>query len=206
MQITVKQGSTFNNAYWRIFSNIQNKYSNNGCFLEIGAADPERTSVLASRYRNLIGLDIDFARLSKVQSAKLCNADACKLPFNNEAFDGVIAHHVIEHIIDDRCFIEEIHRVLKRGGFVILGTPNKDRLASIIYDGLISKRKFPWREHIREYDKDTLNQLLDKKLFSRINITGNFIGLHSSSLVIGFDRCPGILERWCNFWFIELLK
>ena len=35
------------------------------------------------------------------------------LPFKNAIFDGVIAHHVIEHVRDDISFIREIHRVLK---------------------------------------------------------------------------------------------
>lgn len=94
----------------------------------------------------------------------------------------------------------------KPSGFIILGTPNRDRLASILYGGLIGRRKFPWREHLREYDKMMLYNIVKRVNFSRIHITGHFLGLHSVAVVIGFNKCPNFLERWCNFWFIELIK
>jgi SAM-dependent methyltransferase len=206
MHIALRSTPTAKNAYWRIFTALQSKYGNEGRFLEIGATDIKRTADLARRYGNLIGLDIDLEKLSQVGSIKRCNADACRLPFKDKTFTGIIAHHVIEHLPDDAGFIQELHRVLGDGGFVILGTPNRNRLASIIHGFFFGKRKFPWREHLREYDKDMLRQIVDDKLFSKIRIGGRFIGLHTSRLVVGFDTCPGILERWCNFWFIELVK
>jgi len=206
MQITIRQGPTFNNAYWRSFLEIQSKYADRGRFLEIGAADKKRTKALAAKYKNLVGLDLDFAKLSQIEQVKLCNADACRLPFKDKVFDGVIAHHVIEHIQDDALFLGELRRVLKDGAFAILGTPNRNRLVSLARSFFFGKRKFPWREHVREYDKEMLSALLGKVMFSKSKISGKFIGVHSSGLVVGFDNCPGILERFCNFWFIELSK
>ena len=49
-------------------------------------------------------------------------ADAEALPFKEESFDLVIAHHVIEHLHNPEQFILEARRVLKRGGTVFIVT------------------------------------------------------------------------------------
>ena len=55
---------------------------------------------------------------------------------------------VIEHIKDDEKFVQEIHRVLKPGGKLILTTPNI----------LMSLSRNPW--HIREYNPTEMNEIL----------------------------------------------
>ena len=45
------------------------------------------------------------------------------IPDSVGAFDVVIAHHLLEHIDDDRKAISEFFRVLKPGGFAILSVP-----------------------------------------------------------------------------------
>jgi ubiquinone/menaquinone biosynthesis C-methylase UbiE len=54
-------------------------------------------------------------------------ADAFNFPFKDESADLVICSHFIEHIKPKRVpvFIQEIRRVLKRGGIFMLSTPNK---------------------------------------------------------------------------------
>lgn len=47
-----------------------------------------------------------------------------KLPFQNASFDCVILGEVIEHVPDPDFVLTEIHRVLKRGGYLIVSTPN----------------------------------------------------------------------------------
>ncbi len=66
----------------------------------------------------------------------------------DESFDFVITFQVIEHIKNDRLFIQEIYRVLKKGGKLIVTTPNKK----------MSLTRNPW--HIREYTTETLADLL----------------------------------------------
>ena len=57
----------------------------------------------------------------------------------SNSIDYVVTFQVIEHIQDDNYFLEEIYRVLKPGGKLLLTTPNK----------LMSLSRNPW--HIREY-------------------------------------------------------
>lgn len=46
------------------------------------------------------------------------------LPFKDEEFDGIICFETVEHISKPDIFIKELGRVLKKGGEIILTTPN----------------------------------------------------------------------------------
>ena len=46
------------------------------------------------------------------------------LPYKNNYFDIISANQIIEHLVNVDYFMEEIHRVLKPNGYVILSTEN----------------------------------------------------------------------------------
>ena len=51
-------------------------------------------------------------------------ADATNLQYDDESFDVIFADAVIQHIIDVKTAIQELHRVLKPGGVMILSAVN----------------------------------------------------------------------------------
>ena len=51
-------------------------------------------------------------------------ADATKLQYHDESFDVIFADGVIQHIIDIKTAMEELHRVLKPGGIMIISAVN----------------------------------------------------------------------------------
>lgn len=59
-------------------------------------------------------------------------ASVCELPFENNTFDAIFYHHVIEHVDDPPKSLHELFRVLKPGGWMLVGTPNRHRLISSI--------------------------------------------------------------------------
>jgi SAM-dependent methyltransferase len=66
----------------------------------------------------------------------------------SDSFDYVISFQVIEHIGRDARAIEEMHRVLRPGGKLIISTPNKP----------MSLTRNPW--HVREYTAGEFMRLL----------------------------------------------
>lgn len=50
--------------------------------------------------------------------------------YPSAAFDGVVLHHVIEHVADPSALLDEIFRVLAPGGRLVLGTPDFDGAAA----------------------------------------------------------------------------
>lgn len=63
-----------------------------------------------------IGVDISPAP----EVDLVCVAE--QLPFNTESFDAVVCTQLLEHSDDPQKVLREIHRVLKRGGVLILST------------------------------------------------------------------------------------
>lgn len=87
--------------------------------LDIPAGAGRLSDKLRGEGFNVISADINTAREDYVF------ADMNKtLPFDNEQFDAVISMEGIEHIINYQGLISELSRVMKKGGFLILTTPN----------------------------------------------------------------------------------
>ena len=66
---------------------------------------------------------LEAARARGVR-AFLWDAGAEPCPTEAERYDVLIAGDVIEHIVDTEFFVEEMRRILRRNGHVILTTPN----------------------------------------------------------------------------------
>jgi SAM-dependent methyltransferase len=73
-------------------------------------------------------IDISIPALAEVRrrgfSPLVASAEGHKLPFANETFDVVILDEVIEHLVDTDSIMDEIHRVLKIDGQLLISTPN----------------------------------------------------------------------------------
>ncbi len=72
------------------------------------------------------------AELKNLADVRFRVASVCQLPFDSSSFDAVFYHHVIEHVDDPVGSLQELGRVLKPGGWLFVGTPNRHRLISSI--------------------------------------------------------------------------
>lgn len=124
--------------------------------LDIGAGNGHTLIPLKnSGWKNLWALDIDdfnkkFFEDSGIGFIK-ANLDSEKIPFDDNYFDTVLSFHVIEHIQNLNNYLGEIRRVLKKGGILILVTPDWRKQYKIF-----------WRDHthIHPYDKESISRLL----------------------------------------------
>ena len=92
-------------------------------------------------------------------------ADAAKLPFENDIFDIVVSFETIEHLDDQEKFLQEIKRVLRKDGLLIISTPNvlvfpkgntfhKKELTPFEFISLLSKN---FRHHSINYQHSILS-------------------------------------------------
>lgn len=74
------------------------------------------------------GIDLSFAGLSAAKksnmNARFMKADAEKLPVQDDSFDYVISTNAVEHFIEPALIFNEIWRVCKKGGLILLIFPN----------------------------------------------------------------------------------
>ncbi len=76
---------------------------------------------------DVVGVEIDAAAAAEAQRRGLLVvvAPAEELPFDEDSFDVVFSHEVIEHVNDDRRAAAEMVRVLAPGGRIVLFCPNR---------------------------------------------------------------------------------
>lgn len=67
----------------------------------------------------------EFLSDAKKYKFKVVKSDfSKKLKFKSNQFDALLANQVIEHLYDVDLFVSEIYRILKPGGYAMLGTEN----------------------------------------------------------------------------------
>lgn len=98
-----------------------------GAVLENGCGMGMYLKRLTGSAKSAIGLEIETDRASRAAELGLiviCGAGE-QLPLTDEHFDMVLSHEVLEHVRDDRLCMQEIIRVLKPGGRLVLFVPNR---------------------------------------------------------------------------------
>jgi SAM-dependent methyltransferase len=86
--------------------------------LDVGSADGPSVSWMRTRGRR-VALDLDFAALTP---GDVC-ASAMAMPFHDGSFDVVAAFDVLEHCEPEAQALEEIVRVLRPGGRLLIAVP-----------------------------------------------------------------------------------
>jgi len=91
-------------------------------------------------------------------------ADICDLPFEDESYDVILCNHVLEHIPNDTKAMQELFRVLKKGGWGIFQIPQDLKREQTFEDDSITDKKerariFGQYDHVRIYGRDFFNKL-----------------------------------------------
>lgn len=104
----------------------------------------------------VIGIDsykpaIDFANTRKKYLHRDdCDfelMDASNLRFENDSFDIVMCLELLEHIKEPQIVIKEMYRVLKKGGFAIISTPNMRKGALSNFFRVMLKALFNYKKY-----------------------------------------------------------
>lgn len=107
---------------------------------------------------------IDLQPDKYVYGSKTKGMDVTDLKYPDAYFDVVICNHVLEHIPDDKKAMQEIFRVLKKGGWAILNVPADLSRKETYEDFSITepeqrKLVFGQQDHVRIYGSDYINRL-----------------------------------------------
>ena len=123
------------------------KTVNKGKVLDLGCGTGQNLILTSKRIDYGLGIDIsdkrlDIARkISKLNSLKNLDFEKKSVLKNNlkeNSFDWVICTEVIEHIKEDELLLDNISKLLKSNGKLIITTPSK-KMFTIINKKLIMK-------------------------------------------------------------------
>ena len=204
----------------------------NGHVLEDGCGVGEYLAHLAYHARQAVGLDYEFERTlaaGKKGAEVVCGAGE-KLPFPGNYFDLVLSHEVLEHVQDDQQALDEILRVLKPGGRLVLFVPNRGypfethgifwkgeyKFGNKIFVNYLPKK---WRDklapHVRAYTSKELSKLFNRQRVNVIQETIIFGAYDNLISRLGFpgkalktvlqslEHTPLKILGLSHFWVVE---
>jgi len=96
--------------------------------LELGCGTGQWTEYFIKKGFKLTGIDVSDEMLkfahSKNLNADFINADSSQIPFDDNSFSTVSSITMLEFVEDQNTVLQEAYRVLKPGGWLILGCLN----------------------------------------------------------------------------------
>lgn len=203
-----------------------------GCVLVDGCGVGTYLSHLMPISGQILGLDIEFPRVKESQvftPQVICGAGEA-LPLPAESIDLVFSHEVLEHVQDDAAAIQEMVRVLKPGGRIVLFCPNrgypfethgvywrgKYHFGNIFFVNYLPRR---WRDklapHVEIYTRANLSDLfagLPVKFVTKRTIFGAYdniierkprFGRFLRGLLQWLEKTPLQRLGLSHFWVIE---
>jgi len=142
----------------------------NGLILDIGCGRGDYLKQMKGLGWNVLGIEPDAAsaQLAKRGGVNIFNGTLDEADLDEESVDQITMQHVIEHLIDPLAYVKECHRMLKKGGRLVIYTPNLDSLGH---------RKFhkSWLaldppRHLYIFSPQSLKSLFDKSPFRKYQI------------------------------------
>ncbi len=170
----------------RIFQQIYSKKKTvEGKIIEFGAY--EGSSKNFTGFMKIIGKkDIVYAdKIIKKNKGIMSEDLENTLSFHDQSFDNVIIFNVLEHVFNINNAIKEIHRCLKKDGFIIGSTPFIHRIHNAPSD-------------FNRYSEQFLNKILIEKNFTDVSVEVYGFGPFTASYVMIFDytKCIPILNNF----------
>ena len=162
-EITSEQITSDNPIHQRLYkAYVVAKDYVKGDVLEVGCGEGRGVDVLIAQSNSFTAVDkiesVIQMLSKKFPQGKFISMNIPPLgSLKNNSYDFVVSFQVIEHIQNDKLYLEEIHRVLKPGGTALITTPNRK----------MSLSRNPW--HIREYLPKELSDLA-AKIFSTVTM------------------------------------
>ena len=127
--------------------------------LDLACGKGSGTEIISDYAKEVCGIDYDkkYITSAKLKFSKsnlkfILGSDELLEEFEGQ-FDKVISTHTMEHVSDDQLFLKRIRNSLKSSGKLILEVPR-------LFPYPIGKPL--WPHHKREYEKDSLEKLIQK--------------------------------------------
>jgi len=130
-----------------------------GVALDVGAAGGGNTRVLRHLGWYAVALEYGEAgsAVARRRGLAVVQGDAQRLPVLSGSVSLLTALDVIEHLVDDKAALTEMHRALRPGGRLVLAVPADPRLWSA-HDEAVG--------HVRRYERQQLRDVVEAAGFT----------------------------------------
>lgn len=150
------------------FTRIENKLPNKNV-LDIGCATGKMLNYLKSRGYNVKGIEICHASAEYARdnyNITVYEKPLIDIGFESNYFSFIHFSHVIEHVPNPADTLKEIYRILIKGGYMAITTPNASGMFAKKY-GCNWRAVMP--QHLWLFSKNTLSKYMKSIGFNVIN-------------------------------------
>lgn len=153
--------------------------------MDAGCGEGYGAAMLTGRAARVTGVELVPEVVAHARAAypparhptlEFVEADLCRLPLPDAAFDAVVSFQVIEHLPNIGGYLDEIRRVLKPGGEFLCATPNR---LTFTPDSDTPVNPF----HVKEFTAAELAQCLG----SRFRVKA-MLGVHHGRRIRALER------------------
>lgn len=156
---------------------ISHYYNNNSelKLLDIGCAEGATLFFLNKKYKKLYGIEpskpmINWATKNISKEINFLSGYYNSSSYNKNFFDCIFSYHVIEHVDNHVQFIKDISFHLKKGGLLILSTPDSQKGLKTFKNSNNAKEAYMFScSHIKLFSQKYLHNLLIENNFEIIS-------------------------------------
>lgn len=159
--------------------NFLKKLNDNLLILDAACGDGIQAENIIKEHK-LVGIDLSPSRIirarNRVKEAIFMNGNLYHLPFKCNIFDVAILGEILEHLHEPKEVLEEINRVLKHNGYIIVDIPSKSNIIDIILRFLGKNPMWGLyvdKSHVAFYDMHSFVNILKSSGFKIIDIRGS---------------------------------
>ena len=181
---------------------------NPGRILDVGCGSGSTLVLLRTLGWDVFGLDIDKQAIRAARKRGLTNVslgsyeDAIKYPDNY--FDVIRLYHVIEHLGEPERCLRLIYKKLKRGGQILIGTPNVSSIIPKLFGPYWYNLDAP--RHLYLFSPKTLSILLKRCSYTDAKVRFASAGGWVGSMQYVISERTSHKAHWINIpWLVILL-
>jgi 2-polyprenyl-3-methyl-5-hydroxy-6-metoxy-1,4-benzoquinol methylase len=114
-----------NRPQYKITTRLLKNYNwKNKKVVDLGCGVGEFSEILLKKGANVVSIDGNKYKLNKLNNFFQIDIEHEKIPVEDNSQDVVISTDVIEHLWNTEFFLNEIKRIVKKNGVIIITTPN----------------------------------------------------------------------------------
>ena len=150
------------NRRYQEFLNLS-KPAQNAVILDIGSGGGGVSSLIEERNAKYFPLDISDNNLKRIKELSTINTfpvngDTYHLPFKKDSVNLIMMSEIIEHLANPVKALEEVARILKEDGQLVVSVPYKEQISYQIC--IHCNKPKPTHSHLHSFTVETFRDLL----------------------------------------------